>query len=69
MMTSDVIDQAIENLIDRDDVDADATLALIRRLSTHNHQSVTDVARRLIGTYNAPTKPTSSRDEGWRGLG
>jgi AmiR/NasT family two-component response regulator len=51
MMTSDVIDQAIENLIDRYDIHADAALALITRLSTHNQQPVTDVARRLISTY------------------
>jgi AmiR/NasT family two-component response regulator len=48
-MTSDVIDQAIQNLMDRYDIDADAALALITRLSTHNQQPVTDVARRLIG--------------------
>ena len=56
-MTSDVTDQAIENLIDRYHIDADAELALITRLSTHNQQPVTDVARRLIGTYK-PTDKT-----------
>jgi len=49
-MTSDVIDQAIENLINRYDIDVDAALALITRLSTHNQQSVTDVARQLNET-------------------
>ena len=55
MMTSDVVEQAIENLIDRYDIDA--ALALITRLSAHNQQPVTDVARRLIGTYK-PTDKT-----------
>jgi ANTAR domain len=63
-MTSDVIDQAIEKLIDRYDIDADAALALITRLSTHSQQPVSDVARRLSAHTNAPTKDSSSRDEG-----
>ena len=58
-MTSDVIDQAIENLIDHYDIDADAAFASSRRLSTRNQEPVTDVARRLIETYNAPTKDSS----------
>jgi hypothetical protein len=49
-MTSDVIDQAIKKLIDRYDIDADAALALITRLSTHAQEPVTELARRLIGT-------------------
>ena len=56
MMTSDVVEQAIENLIDRYHIDADAELALDTRLSTHNQQPVTDVARRLIGTYKRTDK-------------
>jgi hypothetical protein len=56
MMTSDVVEQAIENLIDRYDIDA--ALALITRLSAHNQQPVTDVARRRVGTTQTHRQQT-----------
>jgi ANTAR domain/PAS fold len=63
-MTSDVIDQAIENLIDRDDIHADAALSLITRAinaqpaAGHRRGSPTD---RHIQTHRQNTVPVGMR--------
>ncbi len=63
MPDDDVITQATELVMRRYNIDADAARALVRQLSTHQQQPVTDVARTLIAKFSAPpTADTSGAD-------
>ncbi|HWF70114.1 MAG TPA: GAF and ANTAR domain-containing protein [Mycobacterium sp.] len=54
-MTDDAINRAIDVLVQRCDINAEAARSLLTRLSTYYQQPVIAVARRLITPSSAPT--------------
>jgi hypothetical protein len=61
MPNDDVITQATELVMRQYNIDADAALALVTQLSTHQQQPMTDVARALVARFSAPTTADTSR--------